>query len=69
VALSSGLQYEDPGVVLLDHVRHVFDACGVDRIFSQSLVVALIAMEGAPWSEWRGPRLFFSACAMRPACR
>src|SRR5262249_40069842 len=54
VASSAGLNHEDHGVTLLVDIRQVFDARRVDRIFSQSLVEALVAMEGAPWSEWRG---------------
>jgi Protein of unknown function (DUF3631) len=54
-AQSSGLNHEDHEVTLLGHIRQVFDARGIDRIFSQILVEALVAMEGgAPWSEWRG---------------
>jgi hypothetical protein len=54
VALSAGLQHEDPGVMLLGDIRRVFNAHSVDRIHSQVPVDALVAMEGAPWSEWRG---------------
>jgi hypothetical protein len=54
IALSGSLDHEDPGVMLLRGIRQVFDVRGVDRIFSQALVEALVAMEGAPWSEWRG---------------
>jgi hypothetical protein len=54
VALSAGLNHEDPGVTLLGDIRRVFDARGGDRIISKSLIDALVAMEGAPWSEWRG---------------
>jgi hypothetical protein len=54
VALSAGLQHEDPGVILLQDIREVFDSRGVDRIYSQVLVEALVAMEGRPWTEWRG---------------
>jgi len=54
IALSAGLNHEDPGVTLLADIRQVFEARGGDRIFSQVLVDALVAMEGALWSEWRG---------------
>jgi hypothetical protein len=54
VALSAGLQHEDPGVILLRDIREVLDSRAVDRIFSQVLVEALVAMEGRPWAEWRG---------------
>ena len=51
--MSAGLNHEDPGVTLLGDIRQVFDARGGERFFSQVLVDALVAMEGA-WSEWRG---------------
>ena len=53
VALSAGLNHEDQGVTLLGDIRQVFDARGGERFFSQVLVDALVAMEGAR-SEWRG---------------
>jgi hypothetical protein len=40
--------------MLLENIRQVFDARRVDRIISQILVDELVALEGAPWSEWRG---------------
>jgi hypothetical protein len=43
-------------VVLLRHIRDVFDARGVDRLFSRVLVQALNEIDDAPWSEWRGVR-------------
>jgi hypothetical protein len=45
---------EDPAVMLLEDIRQVFVARRVDRIISQILVDELVALEGAPWSEWRG---------------
>ena len=45
IALSAGLNHEDPGVTLPGDLRQVFDARGGDRIVSQSLVEALVAME------------------------
>jgi Protein of unknown function (DUF3631) len=45
---------EDLAVVLLQDIRTIFDARGVDRLFSKSIVEALRAMDDAPWSEWRG---------------
>jgi hypothetical protein len=41
-------------VQLLRDIRAVFDERGVDRIYSEVLVKALVAMDDAPWSEWRG---------------
>jgi len=45
---------DDLGVLLLHDIRAIFDARGVDRLFSKILVEALRAMDDAPWSEWRG---------------
>jgi hypothetical protein len=56
VAMSRGLQEEDPAVALLSHIRDVFDALGRDRIYSADLVQRLVGMDDAPWSEWRGIR-------------
>ena len=56
VAFSKGWWEEDVIVVLLRHIRDVFDARGVDRLFSRILVQALNEIDDAPWSEWRGVR-------------
>jgi hypothetical protein len=56
VAMSRGLQEEDPVVTLLSHIRDVFDALRRDRIYSDELVQVLVGMDDAPWSEWRGIR-------------
>jgi hypothetical protein len=41
------------GVLLLGHVREVFDAKRADRIASTALVDALNDNEAWPWGEWR----------------
>ena len=53
VALSER-QEEDAAVQLLTDIRSIFDASGVDRIFSETLVGALNDLDDAGWSEWRG---------------
>jgi Protein of unknown function (DUF3631) len=55
-ALCSGRFDEDPGVVLLEDIRCVFEALGVDRIGSLALVEALLALEDGSWHDWRGPQ-------------
>jgi hypothetical protein len=55
VALTLGHLDEDPGVILLFDIRSVFERLGVDRITSANLIEALLELEDAPWSEWRGP--------------
>jgi hypothetical protein len=40
-------------VILLEHVRDVFDARG-DKVLSKVMTTELNAREDAPWSEWRG---------------
>jgi hypothetical protein len=54
IALSRDYGDEDIAVVLLFHIRQIFDARGVDRILSKHLVGDLVTMDDAPWSEWRG---------------
>jgi hypothetical protein len=55
LVLSKGLPDEDPRVYLLEDIRDVFDALGVDRIFSKDLLEKLRALEGEIWLDWRGP--------------
>lgn len=40
-------------VSLLSDIRDIFEAKGMERVYSQDLVDALVALEGRPWSEWR----------------
>jgi Protein of unknown function (DUF3631) len=45
VTLSANRPDEDPGVTLLDNIRGVFQALGVDRIASSALVEELIGLD------------------------
>jgi hypothetical protein len=59
VALCAGRPDEDLGVVLLAHLRRIFDLLppsrwGPDRAPGAYLVEALVGLEDAPWAEWRG---------------
>lgn len=47
---------EDPGVILLNDIRSIFLALGIDRIASKVLVKALHALDdgNSIWNEWRG---------------
>jgi hypothetical protein len=54
VALTRGYHDEDLAVTLLGDIRSIFDAMGVDRLFSAKLVAALNDLDGSVWSEWRG---------------
>jgi hypothetical protein len=49
---------EDVAVSLLHHIRVVFAACGLDRLASKALIIALheLAEADGLWSEWRGPQ-------------
>ena len=40
-------------VLLLTDLRAIYANRGVDRLSSADLVVALIAIEGRPWAEWK----------------
>jgi uncharacterized protein DUF3631 len=55
IEFSRGRHDEDVGVELLTDIRNVFDERAVDRIASADLVAALLDIEEAPWSEFRGP--------------
>jgi Protein of unknown function (DUF3631) len=55
VALTREQAEEDYGVLLLCIVRDVFNAAGVEFMFSAALADALNELDDAPWSEWRGP--------------
>jgi hypothetical protein len=54
IAFSRAYRDEDIAVMLLHHVRQVFDVRGVDRILGKLLVEDLVAMDDVEWSEWRG---------------
>jgi hypothetical protein len=54
IALSANRLDEDAGVILLTDIRAAFDALGVDRIASATLVEALLALEDSLWHDWRG---------------
>ena len=57
VALIQNRDEDDAVVILLRDIRDVFDIRRVDRIRSRELVAALVALEDATWSEWRGRKL------------
>jgi 5S rRNA maturation endonuclease (ribonuclease M5) len=44
---------ETTGVLLLGDIKKIFDDRGDDRLWSQSICDALVAMEGRPWAEWK----------------
>lgn len=54
LAFNNGHYDEVAGIRLLSDIRDIFNARDVDRIKSAVLVSALVALEDAPWSEWRG---------------
>jgi uncharacterized protein DUF3631 len=56
VALCADRPDEDYGVLMLRHIQGIFLAREIDRILSSELVDALIAIDDAPWHDWRGPR-------------
>src|SRR5438105_3748358 len=47
-------QDEDAAVVLLRDIRDIFDARGIDRLPSKTMVDHLTGADDAPWSEGRG---------------
>ena len=40
-------------MLLLIDIRVIFAERGLDRLSSAELVMALIAIEGRPWAEWK----------------
>jgi Protein of unknown function (DUF3631) len=56
VDFSRSYRDEDAAVTLLNDIRAVFDALGIDRISSERLVEELVAMEDTGWADWRGVR-------------
>ena len=52
--MARGYRDEDIVVTLLGHIREIFEGHRVDRIASAALVEALLDLEEAPWTEWRG---------------
>jgi hypothetical protein len=46
----------DAKILLLRDIRSVFDARGLERLPSRTIIAALNAMDDADWSEWRGIR-------------
>jgi len=56
LAMCAGLPDEDPKVDLLMDIRDIFDALGVDRVFSRDLLEKLHDLEAGMWLEWQGPQ-------------
>jgi hypothetical protein len=54
VRLSTRYSDADLKLILLSDIRTIFDRDQIDRITAADLVAALIALDGQPWSEWRG---------------
>jgi hypothetical protein len=52
--MARGYRDEDILVTLLRHIREIFEGHLIDRIASAALVGALLDLEDAPWTEWRG---------------
>jgi putative DNA primase/helicase len=54
IAALAGTEMDDDamGVMLLADIRQIFEADGSEKIFSETLVKALHALEERPWSEW-----------------
>lgn len=47
---------ESIGPLILRDIRQVFNDKGIDRIFSDDLVTALVEMDESPWAEWNRGR-------------
>ena len=54
LALATEQNDDSIDVQLLRDIRAIFDERGVDRLASQDLVTALVALQDRPWSEWKG---------------
>jgi hypothetical protein len=47
---------DSPGIRLLEDLRAIFEARRADFLPSSEVLAALVAIEGAPWGDWRGGR-------------
>jgi hypothetical protein len=67
VQLNNARTERDPslGVQLLSDSRRVFNEGGVDRLTSEDLVQALVALEESPWGDLRGKQLDVRGLARR----
>jgi hypothetical protein len=54
ITFSQGHRDEDLAVVMLGDIRTAYDSRRIDRFASKALTDTLVAMDDAPWSEWRG---------------
>jgi putative DNA primase/helicase len=53
VALTGTIEDDDRGTKLLADIRRVFNDTGAMFLTSETLVANLVALEDAPWREWR----------------
>lgn len=67
ITLNAARQQRDPslGVRLLDDCRFIFTTTELDRLTTQDLVDALIALDEGPWSDLRGKELDARGLARR----
>jgi len=52
--IEAGKEDDSARVMLLQDVQSVFNEQDCEKLSSQSLIDALVAMEERPWSEWKG---------------
>jgi hypothetical protein len=55
-AIQATVEDESKRIWLLADIRAIFGERGVDRLASEKLVEALVAIEGQPWAEWNKGR-------------
>jgi hypothetical protein len=56
IAFAREYQDADAKILLLADIRKAFDACGLDRLPSTTLLAALHDLDGGEWSEFSGVR-------------
>jgi hypothetical protein len=55
IEVCAGRPTQDPGILLLNDVRRVFDTLGVNRVAKEELVAKVIELGDTYWTCWRGP--------------
>jgi hypothetical protein len=52
LASAGEVSEDDPGAMLLQDIRTIFDDANADVLAGETIVSKLIAIEDRPWSEW-----------------
>jgi putative DNA primase/helicase len=53
IKIESAKEDDSARVMLLQDIKKVFNERGCERLWTQNLIEALVAMEDRPWAEWK----------------